>query len=124
MSGAREPIHSQEFLRKLQIADISTPGIRRANNRKQVLSRSLDRPTIVGNNTANGIHYERIARGKPQFDKYVIKSQESSTREDIEVENRFEDGVKRITEIHRDKRFQPLQRRTPLLIERDQLPLN
>ena len=121
---AREPIQSQEFLRKLQIANTTTPGIRRANNRHQVLSRSLDRPTILSNNTSNGNHFERLARGKPQFDKFVIKAQESSTREDLEVEDRFEDGVKRITAIRRDKRFQPLQRRTPFLIERDELSLN
>ena len=124
MSGAREPIPQQEFLRKLQIANLSTPGIRRANNRQQVLTRSLDRPTIVSNNTNSGFHYERLSRGKPTFDKYVIKAQESRTLEDIEVEDRFEDGVKRITAIHRDKRFQPLQRRTPLLISRDELSLN
>ncbi len=121
---AREPISDQTFLRRLQIANLSTPGIRRANNRQQVLTRSLDRPEIVSNNTSNGNHYERLSRGKPQFDKYVIKAQESHTREDIEVEDRFDDGVKRITAIHRDKRFQPLQRRTPLLISRDELPLN
>jgi hypothetical protein len=124
MSGAREPIPQQEFLRRLQLVNLSTPGIRRANNRQQVLTKSLDRPVIVSNTTSNGNHYERLSRGKPQFDKFVIKAQESRTREDIEIENRFEDGVKRITAIHRDKRFQPLQRRTPLLIERDQLPLN
>lgn len=120
---AREPIKDQTFLRRLQIANLSTPGIRRANNREQVLSRSLDRPTILTTNNSR-THYERLSRGKPQFDKYVIKAQESRTQEDIEIENRFEDGVKRITAIHRDKRFQPLQRRSPLLIERDQLPLN
>ena len=121
---AREPISDQTFLRRLQLSNLSTPGIRRAENRKQILTRSLDRPVIISNNTANGNHYERLSRGKPQFDKFVIKAQESHTREDIEVEDGFEDGVKRITAIRRDKRFQPLQRRSPLLIQRDQLPLN
>ena len=120
---ARAPIPDQNFLRQQQISSLTTPGIRRADNRKAVLQNSFDRPTWIPH-TSVPTHYERLARGRPNFDRFVIKPQETSTREDIEVEDRFDDGVKRITAIHRDKRWQPLPRRTPLLIDRELLPLN
>jgi len=120
---AREPIADQSFLRMQQISSLTDPGIRRANNRRYVLQNNPDRPTWIPNISVP-THYERLARGRPQFDKFIIKPQESRTREDIEVEYRFEDGVKRITAVHRDKRFQPLARRTPLLIDREFLPIN
>ena len=69
-------------------------------------------------------NYESLARGRFNFDKRIIKPQESRSIGSYEIEDSFKNGLNRVISRYDDRNWKPLARRTPLLIDREFLPIN
>lgn len=120
----REPILDQELRRQKILAENTVGGERRYQNRKRVILRQADRATQI-ENISETIHYPQMARVTRKVApraSALILPQESSTREDITIEQQFADEATRNALIHRDRRTRPFAPRPAQLIDRE--PLN
>lgn len=115
-------LEQQKFLRQNQLTVLKKAS-RRSEIRKAVPQNSYYEPNWVPHTQPHS-NYERLARGRYNFDKRVIKPQESRTRPSYEVEDRFINRTNKIISVHTDRNWKPLARRTPLLIDRELLPIN
>ena len=119
MSNKQQTFISQDKITGLDIHS------RRSETRRAIPQNSYyEANWIQQNNNSKSTNYEKLARGRFNFDKRIIKPQESRSRESYEVEDTFVYGTNRIVSRHTDRNWKPLPRRTPLLIDRELLPIN
>ena len=113
----------QSFLPQDKISVLNKSS-RRSESRRAIPQNSYYEPNWSQALSRPASKFESLARGRYNFDKWIIKPQESRSIQSYEVEDTFINGTNRIISRHSDKNWKPLTRRTPLLIDRELLPIN
>lgn len=115
--------NQQYFLPQDKITVLNKSS-RRSDSRRAIPQNSYYEPNWRQETSRPPSNYERLARGRPNFDKWIIKPRESRSRPSYEVEDTFIIGTNRIISRYTDRNWKPLARRTPLLVNRELLPIN
>ena len=97
---------------------------RRSEIRKAIPQNSYYQQNWHQETSRPASNFEQLARGRFNFDKRIIKPQESRSRNSNEIEDAFIRGNKKTISIHGDRNWVPIVRRSPLLIDRENLPIN
>ena len=106
--------------RKQHLASASVGGRRHFTDRQIAIANGIDRPQVI-ETSAEATHYNRIVRrSRPSSAHRIIIQQESQTREDVDVEDRFDNQALRHMKVRRSgqNRRRPLFPRAPQLVER------
>jgi hypothetical protein len=119
MSTAQQQI----FIQQDKISVLNKAS-RRSDSRKAIPQNSYYEPNWRQETSRPASNYERLARGRYNYDKWIIKPRESRSRPSHEVEDAFMHGTNRVVSRYTDRNWKPLARRTPLLIDRELLPIN
>jgi hypothetical protein len=115
---------NQQFFLPQDRITVLNKSSRRSDSRKGIPQNTYYEPNWNQKNSRSPSNYERLAKGRYNFDKWTIKPQESRSRPSYEVEDAFINGTNRVISRHGDRNWKPLARRTPLLIDRELLPIN
>ena len=118
MSNAKQIFLPQD---KITVLNKSS---RRSESRRAIPQNSYYEPNWTEALSKPASKYESLARGRFNFDKWLIKPQESRSIQSYEVENTFINGTNRIISRYNDHNWKPLVRRSPLLIDKELLPIN